>query len=137
MSALGDDLAVQANEYIVFVCLSNDTRRALSSLQCHFSFLFCLQSEALRRASRELFLPVRLGLDPAVRIKTLLNFALNRVGEFAARALEIACDFVLGLLQSRRDQRIEQTPQQPGPRSLFSSSGRRDGNNVAMVEEII
>jgi hypothetical protein len=53
---------------------------------------------------------------PAVRIKTLFNLAFNRVGEFAARALEIACDFVLDLLLSRRDYRIEQTPQQPGPR---------------------
>jgi hypothetical protein len=33
-----------------------------------------------------------------VRIKTLFNFALDSVGEFAARALEIARDFVLGLL---------------------------------------
>ena len=40
---------------------------------------------------------------PAVRTKTLFNLAFNRVGEFAARALEIACDFVLGLLQLRRD----------------------------------
>lgn len=72
-----------------------------------------------------------------MRIKTLFNLALNSVGEFAARALEIACDFVLGLLQSRRDERIKQTPQQARPRSLFCSSGRRDWNNVAMVEEII
>jgi hypothetical protein len=53
---------------------------------------------------------------PAVRIKTLFNLAFNRVGEFAARALEIASDFVLDLLLSRRDYRIEHTPQQPGPR---------------------
>ena len=53
---------------------------------------------------------------PAVRIKTLLNLAFNRVGKFAARALEIACDFVLDLLLWRRDDRIEQTPQPPGPR---------------------
>jgi len=53
---------------------------------------------------------------PAVRIKTPLNLAFNRVGEFAARALEIACDFVLDLLLRRRDYRIEQTPQPPGPR---------------------
>src|SRR5262245_22832498 len=59
---------------------------------------------------------------PTVRIKALLNLALNRVGEFAARALEIACDFVLGLLQPRRDQRVKQTPQQPGPRSPFCST---------------
>ena len=72
-----------------------------------------------------------------MRIKTLFNLALNSVGEFAARALEIACDFVLGLLQSRRYERIKQTPQQARPRSLFCSSGRRDWNNVAMVEEII
>ena len=52
----------------------------------------------------------------AVRIKTLLNLAFNRVGQFAARALEVACDFVLDLLLWRRDYRIEQTPQPPGPR---------------------
>ena len=38
----------------------------------------------------------------AVRIKTLFNLPLNGVGEFAARAVEIARDFMLGLLQSRR-----------------------------------
>jgi hypothetical protein len=37
---------------------------------------------------------------PAVRIKTLFNLALNRVGEFAARALKIACDLAVDLLQS-------------------------------------
>jgi hypothetical protein len=52
----------------------------------------------------------------AVRIKALFNLAFNRVGESPARALEIACDFVLDLLLPRRDYRIEQTPQQPGPR---------------------
>jgi hypothetical protein len=74
-----------------------------------------------------------------VWIKTLFNLALNRVGEFAAHALDTACDFVLGLLlpRKKRDQRIKQTPQQPGPRSLFCSSGRRDWNNVATVEEIV
>jgi hypothetical protein len=51
---------------------------------------------------------------PAVRIKTPFNLAFNRVGECCA--LEIACDFVLDLLLWRRDYRIEQTPQQPGPR---------------------
>ena len=74
---------------------------------------------------------------PAVRIKTLFNLALNRVGEFAPRALKIACDLAVDLLQSRRDYRINHTPQQPVPRSLFCSSGRRDRNYVAMVEEII
>jgi hypothetical protein len=73
---------------------------------------------------------------PAVRIKTLFNLALNRVGEFAARALKIACDLAVDLLQSRRDHRINHTPQQPVPRS-FCSSGRRDWNYVAMVEEMI
>jgi hypothetical protein len=72
-----------------------------------------------------------------MRIKTLFNLALNGVGEFAAPALDIACDFVLGLLLPRRDQRIKQTPQQTGPRSLFRSSGRRDWNTVAIMEEII
>ena len=44
---------------------------------------------------------------PAVRIKTLFNLALNSVGEFAACTLEIACYFVLSLLQLRRDDRIK------------------------------
>ena len=33
-----------------------------------------------------------------MRIKALFDLALNSVGEFTARALEIARDFVLGLL---------------------------------------
>ena len=33
-----------------------------------------------------------------MRIKTLFNLALNRVGEFAARALKIACDLAVDLL---------------------------------------
>ena len=74
---------------------------------------------------------------PAVRIKTLFNLALNRVGEFSPRALKIACDLAVDLLQSRRDHRINHTPQRPVPRSLFCSSGRRDWNYVAMVGEII
>jgi hypothetical protein len=73
----------------------------------------------------------------AVRIKTLFNLALYSVGEFASRALEIARNFVLGLLLWRRDEHIKQTPQQADARSLFCSSGRRDWNNLAMVEEII
>jgi hypothetical protein len=51
-----------------------------------------------------------------MRIKTLFNLAFNRVGESAACALEIACDFVLDLLLWRSHYRIVQTPQQPGPR---------------------
>jgi hypothetical protein len=73
---------------------------------------------------------------PAVGIKTLFNLALNGVGEFSAGTLEVPCDFVFGLPQSRCDEHIKHTSQQAGSRSLFCSSRRRGWDNVSMMEEI-